>query len=184
MKRGRGRPKGSLNRDKFGVPTAKKFQNNRTGSSKVSRMVDDAYKPRRKYRKTKGKVGRPKSGGASGKENVQNEVVPYVNTIPESDLETEDSGSEEMFHNKQLVEPIKAKLPASDQLWSITNEEYLLRLVRGVESLEKLRWISEMKVMAERQRLEAEVSLLAILCLYLSMPIYISQARLNIYIFC
>ncbi|CAL8081679.1 unnamed protein product [Orchesella dallaii] len=145
VKRGRGRPKGSLNRDKNGLPTAKKFQVGAEGTRKVGRPPasrntgDDCGKPKRKYRKTKGKVGRPKSISAVESINLEKASLTSANAFPESDLETEESDGEEVYHRRQVTEPIYDKMHSSDRIWSISNEEYLLRLLRGVDDVEKLR---------------------------------------------
>ncbi|ODN06495.1 Chromatin modification-related protein YNG2 [Orchesella cincta] len=144
VKRGRGRPKGSLNRDKNGLPTAKKFQMGSEGARKVgrpptNRNTGDDSKPKRKYRKTKGKVGRPKSISTIESINLERASVMSANTFPESDLETEESDGEEVYHRRQVTEPIYDKMHSSDRIWSISNEEYLLRLLRGVDNVEKLR---------------------------------------------
>lgn len=151
VKRGRGRPKGSLNRDKFGVPTAKKFQVGQQ-SKRVARMVDEAYKPRKKFRKSKGKVGRPKASAAvdKGQENPLTET-PTLPSQPESDFETDESGGEELFHRTQLTEPVDSNIPYTDRIWSISNEEYLLRLLRGVDSIEKLKLLADAKQKEEEE---------------------------------
>jgi len=172
VKRGRGRPKGSINRNKDGIPTAKKWtkikmshghrshsQNQNPVPSQQS-VNSDGSKPKRKYRKKKGLYTR-KISNHPEKENSKAEEeqseIPEENFILETDLETDESGSEEVYSQKQMNEVI-GRRSALDEIWTMSNEQYLLLMVKGVKELKDLQPpprsnIQELQQRSQKRRL-------------------------------
>lgn len=115
VKRGRGRPKGSTNKPKTGVPSTPSTRGGKRGPKPGSRRI---HKP-------------------VPINNVGHGIPPSTTRV--SDLETDDSGSEEAFHKRQLTETMGAHASNIDEIWTMGNEKYLLKYLRGVKDVEELR---------------------------------------------